>query len=208
MDLKVHGNVMSNSMQETYLGDKIHQSGLLKPTILSRVSKAFGAIRKILAIVNEIPLAHWRIEAGLKLRQAMFLNGTLFNSEAWQGITDNEVEILEKADKALLRSLINAHSKMPVEALFLETGTIPIRYVLKSRRLCYLKVILQKDSEELVSEIFNAQKADPYEGDYCLLIEKDMKDINMQTSDDEIKSTKEDKYKSKVKTQVKQAVFS
>ena len=39
-DLKVHGKRMKNSKQETYLGDKIDQSGLLKPTITSRIVTA------------------------------------------------------------------------------------------------------------------------------------------------------------------------
>ena len=73
-DLEVHGNKMENSKQETYLGDKIDMSGRIKPTILSGILKGYGAISNILAITNKVPLAHWRIEAGLKLRQAMFLN--------------------------------------------------------------------------------------------------------------------------------------
>ena len=81
--------------------------------------------------MNELPLAHWRIEAGLKLREAMFINGTLFNSEAWQGISNADVEQIEKVDEALLRGLLRAHAKVPLEALFLETGTIPIRFILK-----------------------------------------------------------------------------
>ena len=64
LDLKVHGSKMKNTKQETYLGDKIDQSGRLKPTIKSRVSKGYGAITSILAIINEIPLGHWRVEAG------------------------------------------------------------------------------------------------------------------------------------------------
>ena len=36
---------------------------------------------EILAIINEIPLAESRTEAGLNLRQAMLVNGTLFDSE-------------------------------------------------------------------------------------------------------------------------------
>ena len=146
-DLKVHGNKMENSKQETYLGDKIDMSGRIKPTILSRILKGYGAISNILAITNEVPLAHWRIEAGLKLRQAMFLNGTLFNSEAWQGISPGEIEMIEKVDEDLLRGLLKAHSKIPLEALYLETGCIPVRFIIKSRRLSYLHTILQKDSE-------------------------------------------------------------
>ena len=121
-DLKVHGEKMHNSKQETYLGDKIDERGILKPTIESRVGKGYGAINNILGIINEIPLAHWRIQAGMELRQAMFLNATLFNSEAWQGIKDEEVEMLEKVDEALLRGILNAHAKVPLESLFLETG--------------------------------------------------------------------------------------
>ena len=75
-------------------------------------------------------------------RQAMLLNGTLFNSEAWQGITISEIHQLERVDEALLRGVLRAHSKVPIEALYLETGSIPIRYTLKSPRLSYLHNIL------------------------------------------------------------------
>ena len=46
-DLKVHGEKMHNSKQETYLGDKIDERGILKPTIESRVGKGYGAINNI-----------------------------------------------------------------------------------------------------------------------------------------------------------------
>ena len=87
----------------------------------------------------------------------MLLNGTLFNSEAWQGISQAEIDMLEKVDEDLMRGLLQAHSKIPTEALFLETGTIPIRYILKSRRLSYLHTILSKDSEELIKDVYEAQ---------------------------------------------------
>ena len=51
-----------------------------KPTTQDSISK----VSITLAIVNEVPLAHWRIEAGLNLRDAMLINGTIFESEAWQ----------------------------------------------------------------------------------------------------------------------------
>ena len=75
----------------------------------------------------------------------MFLNGTLFNSEAWQGISAAEEEHLEKVDEALLRGILKAHAKVSLEALQLETGTISVKYILKSRRLCYLYTILHRD---------------------------------------------------------------
>ena len=74
------------------------------------------------------------MEAGLRLRQAMLINGILYNSEAWHNVNDKDVNILEKVDEALLRGLLQAHPKIPLEALYLETKCIPIRYILASRR--------------------------------------------------------------------------
>ena len=104
--LKVHEEKMKRSEQETYLGDKIDKSGVLKHTISARVSKGYGAVSSILSIIKEIPLGHWRVEAGLRLREALYLNGILFNSEAWQGISDEDIRTLEKSDEALLRGIL------------------------------------------------------------------------------------------------------
>ena len=206
-DLKVHQNKMENSKQETYLGDKIDESGKIKPTILSRIAKGYGAITNILAITSEVPLAHWRIQSGLKLRQAMFLNGTLFNSEAWQGISQSEIEMMEKVDEDLLRGLLKAHPKIPIEALYLETGTIPIRFTLKSRRLGYLHTILKKDSEELVKEVYEAQKNDPINGDFFHLVMEDSAVISLNMTEDQIKTMKKEKYQEIVKMKVKKSAF-
>ena len=137
----------------------------------------------------------------------MLINGTLFNSEAWQGISKNDEEQLEKVDEALLRGLLKAHSKVPIEAFHLETGTIPIRFILKSRRLCYLHNILRRDSEELVREIYDAQKDDPVEGDFCKLVQKDADDISLNLTEDQIMIMKEKEYKVKVKAKVRAASF-
>ena len=54
-----------------------------------------------MAIINEIPLAHWKVQAGLSLRQAMLINGILFNSEAWHGVDNKDI----KVDEALIRGI-------------------------------------------------------------------------------------------------------
>ena len=124
--LTVNGTKMKNSRQETYLGDIIHNSASNKPNIEKRKAKGYGIISEILAIVNEVPLGHWKIQAGLSLRQAMLINGILYNSEAWHGVAKKDIIPLEKVDEALLRGLLQAHSKIPLEALYMETKSIPI----------------------------------------------------------------------------------
>ena len=87
-------------------------------------------VAEILAIIKDIPLGQYKIEIGLKLRQAMLLNMLLFNSEAWHDVSDAEIKILETVDEHLLRALVNGHSKTPLEFLYLESGAIPIRFIL------------------------------------------------------------------------------
>ena len=51
-ELKVHGQKMESSKQETYLGDKINQNGKIKHTIDSRIAKGYAAVSTILTIIN------------------------------------------------------------------------------------------------------------------------------------------------------------
>ena len=109
-----------------------------------RRNKAFGMSNEIMSILREVPLGRFRIDAGLKLRNAMMINGILTNSEVWYGLEDKDLIELEQADEYLLRHILGAHSKTPKECLYLETGTILIRYVVKSRRMMYLHHILSR----------------------------------------------------------------
>ena len=49
------------------------------------------------------------MEVALKLRESMLINGILYNSEAWHGVTKKHIKELEALDDALLRKLLNAH---------------------------------------------------------------------------------------------------
>ena len=90
----------------------------------------------------------------------------------------------------------------------METGTIPLKSVFKSRRLCYLKTIPGRDSEEIVKEVYNAQKDNPYPGDFFNLVKKDASDVKTDISDEiRIITMKDDKYKSEIKDKVRQAAF-
>ena len=67
-------------------------------------------------------------------------------------------EELEEVDHYLLRKIMNGHSKTAKETLHLETGTIPIRFIIKQRRLAYLHHLLTRDERELISKVFYSQK--------------------------------------------------
>jgi hypothetical protein len=118
-------------MSWSFKGAQVTQ---IRSTIEDKKNKGYGMVAEILAIINEIPLGQYKMEIGLKLRQAMLLNGLLFNSEAWHDINDVEIKLLESVDEHLLRSLVGGHAKTPLEFLYLEAGAIPIRFILSCRR--------------------------------------------------------------------------
>ena len=152
-ELKVHEHIMKETESEKYLGDVIQKTGNIQATINKRKDKGTGIVAEILSIINEIPLGRHRVDVALRLREAMLLNGILYNSEAWHGMTDAHIATLESLDLSLLRGILNAHAKTTKEFLYLETGVVPIKWILAQRRITFLKHILSRDDSELLKKI-------------------------------------------------------
>ena len=186
--------------QKTYLGDVINKNGKIKQNIEARKNKGYSIVANIIAIIKKVPLAHWKIAAGLQLRQDMLINGILFNSKAWHNITEDDLNILEKVDEALLRGILKSHSKIQLEALYLETASIPIRFIVASRRLLYLYNILQKSEDEMIRKVYELQKQDTSQGDVYELVNQDKQRLNVNLSDVEISQMNRAKFKSLVKS--------
>jgi hypothetical protein len=151
--------------------------GKIKQTIEERRNKACGIVAEIQTILENIPLGKYKMDIGLKLRQAMLLKGVLFNSEAWHGASLEDIKTLESIDEQLLRSFVKAHSKTPLEFLYLETGAIPVRFLIYSRRMVYLHSILRRGDEELVKRVYRAQTDNPSPGDIAELLKEDFNTI-------------------------------
>ena len=88
--LKVHEHDMKDSNEEKYLGDIISSKGTLDETIKDRKLKGYSYISEIRALLSDMPFGHRRIEVGIMLRDAMFVNGILTNSEVWHSITNKK----------------------------------------------------------------------------------------------------------------------
>ena len=206
--LKINNSSMNKETNVKYLGDHINETGTIKSTVDERRSRAFGISAEILSITNSVPLGPWRVRSGILLRQAMLVNGSLYNSECWQGKSvDREVSTLDKPDQALLRALVLAHSKAPIEFLFLETGCIPLSLIHICRRVIYLHTILTKDPSELVRRTYDAQKTDSLPGDFCRLIEADFQKLEISLSENQISSMTSNAYKKYIKSKVSKYAF-
>ena len=45
-----------------------------------------------------------------------------FNSEVWNGISDTDLKDLSVIDHKIMRVITGAHSKVPIEMLYIETS--------------------------------------------------------------------------------------
>ena len=89
--------------------------------------------------------------------------------------------------------------------MYLESGTISIKWILAQRRVNYLKTILEKDGNELVRKVFEAQKLNPNNGDFVKLVEQDMLDLG--TTYEEIACKNKADIKKILKTNARNACF-
>ena len=150
--LNVHDQEMKNSDSAKYLGDIISNKGTLDENIKNHKLKGYSYISEIRALLSDMPFGHRRIEVCLMLRDAMFVNGILTNSEAWHSISEKNIEDLEVMDCMLLCFILGAHSKIQTEFLYLETGATPLKQVITSRRLIYLKTLLKIPDTEITKK--------------------------------------------------------
>ena len=98
-----------------------------------------------------------------------------------------------------MRKVLGCPSKTPKHLMYLELGWLPLRFIIKSRRLNFLKYILNQTETSLVKQVFNEQKLNPKRGDWVKDVEKDLKKLKICLTYDEITSMSKSSFKTLVK---------
>ena len=172
------------------LGDIVNNSGKMDENVQARVNKGNGTVNTIISLIDEISFGEYTFQMAMLFRNAMLVNSMLSSSEVLYGLTSDHVKMLEECDKSLLRRLLNVPITCSYEALFLETGCLPFKYILKGRRLLYYWTLLNKPEEELAKKVFNIQKQLSVTDDWVEQIEKDLAELEIVLSEAEIKELK------------------
>ena len=202
--LKVHGTEMEAVEHDIYLGDVISNDGKNKLNIEKRISKGLGIISQIMNILDIITFGSHYIEVALLLRESMFINGILFNSEVWYGLSRAEMNDLEDLDRTLLRRILSVPVTTPKEALYLELGLIPISEIIRIRRIMYLHHLVTRGENKMLYQFFITQWMKPNKGDWTETIKEDLKEYNISEDLDYIKSKSKYSFKNLVKKRGKE----
>ena len=191
-----------------YLGDYLSSDGSNTVNVLKREQKGVGINSQLISLINDISLGGHYFKIGLLYRDTNLINGLLFNSEVWYGLKKTEIEILEAIDEMFLRQLFGAHSKTPIEALYLESGKIPIRYIIKNRRLMYWWHLANISDDKMLSKFYYAQKNMPVKDDWTIQVDKDKEELDINLSDTDIKKMKKYKFKLLLKKKINIAALN
>ena len=123
----------------------------------------------------------------------------IFNGEVWYDVTRKEIEDLESVDRMFLNQLMGIPKTAPMEAVYLELGIMPIRMIIKQRRLKYLYYLLKRKSNQMISHFFLAQSNNPSPGDWTETVKKDMEDVGIDLEKEDIKNMSKHSYEKLVK---------
>ena len=200
--LKVDSNIMNVKDYETYLGDIICKTGSNQKNIENRTHQGLAAINQITSMLSLTSLGHFYFEMSLVFRDSVLLSKLVFNSEVWYNVTNAQLEKLEQIDELYLRKMFSVAKTAPKVGLFIECGKLPVKIVIKMRRIMYYWQILHKDEDELLSKFFTVQKYSPSEGDWVCQVQKDMSDIKLDLSEAVIKSLSQFQFRNLVRKKI------
>ena len=202
--MKVHGNKAKNVSEAVYLGDIVREDGKNTSNIKSRVKKGMGIVTRIMDILKTISYGKKYFEIARTLREAEFINGILTNAEVWYGLRKNEIDELEEVDKFLLRRILGAPESSCIESLYLELGVLPIRIIIKARRVKYLHYLTRLNENQMLAKVFKIQWKYPVKDDWTLQVQEDLKDLKIRMSLKEIGGKSEYSFKRLVKIRSKE----
>ena len=174
---KVDEKEISQAMMYKYLGDQV--SNVWNNLYVSRWGKAQGYSATVLAMCTEISLGFQIYSTAKMLHSSIFVNGSLTNMETWPHCTEKRIETFERIEQTLFRRVLKAHSKTPIESIYLELGVVPLRFHLMKRRIMYLYTIIQRDDMEITKQVVLAQKRDSRKGDFYSQVKQDMDSISI-----------------------------
>ena len=143
------------------------------------------------------------------LRESFLINGMLTNCEVWYGLTDGDVCQLEEVDRLLWRQVFGVASSCPVEALYLESGCVPINLVIKSRRINYLQHLVTRNETEMIYKFFLAQWKYPgRKNEWTDQVKADLREFGLEDELNLIKMKTKLSFKTLVKKKMREVALA
>ena len=200
----VQSEEMLTSSSEKYLGDILVNTGKIYENLQARQSKGVGIVNQIMSLLKEISFGSYFFQMALVFRNSQLINGTLYNMEGLHGVKNKHLDVIEECDKMFFRNIFECPQGTPLEAFFLETSTIPFRFILQGRRLMYLWTLLKKPKTELARQVYEAQKRFKTKDSWVEQVEEDLNSCEINLDDEEIQTLSQYQMSKLVKSKIRE----
>merc|ERR1712115_100314 len=134
----------------------------------------------------------------------MLRGSILYASDMYYALKETELRQIERIEESFMRKVMNTTKGCPITNLYLELGQIPARYEIIKMRLLFLKYILEQPNQSNVRKMLSLQLEKPSSGDWANTCLRDLKNINLQLTLDEIRTMSKKNYlrllKEKIRT--------
>ena len=153
-------------------------------------------------LLDQISLGHYYFEIGIIMRDSIMVSKIVYNSEVWPTMTIDQYSRLEDCDLMLMRQLLNTCKTVAKESFYITFGKLPLRYIVKTRRLMYLWHILHTDESELIYKCYTSQTILPEKNDWYQQITQDKTDLNIHLQDEDIKQLSKYSFKKYIQDKI------
>ena len=200
--------IIEEKTEERYLGDLISADGKNIKNIKARVAKGTGVIIRILTILEGVPFGKFYFKIAMILRESLLVSSMIHNSEAWYNTTNREMDLLETVDLQFLRKVLNAPKSTPKEMLYLETGCIPFREIIRKRRILFLHYIVNESESSFLKKFLIEQIQTQKSKDWSYQVLKDIDQLGLDLTVESIKNMKKTRLKIMVNQAIKEKTFA
>ena len=155
--LKMGDAIIEHSEKEKYLGDIIHEKGCkdsISQTIKERLGKATGIGNDIIQTCDS-PWINGLGNSSIVFKEfeARVIPLLLNNCETWIGITDKQVEELQKFQEKFLISAFRLADTTTRALINWDTGMKPMRWRIAEKKLQFLRKLMEKEYRCLAKQV-------------------------------------------------------
>ena len=143
----------------------------------------------------------------LILKNSFLVSSLLCNSESWYNLTKAEDNLIESIDLQLLRSIFNVPKSTPKEMFYMEMGCLPLRYLIKKRRILFLHYILNENQKSMIYRFLMTQIKTSKKKDWIIQVMVDLKELNLGEDLEQIRKIKRLKFKDILDKRIKEQAF-
>ena len=93
------------------------------------------------------------------------------------------------------------------EFMFLELAVLPVKYVMITKTLNFLRYILGESTTSMIRQVYDVLKQESFKGDFVNCVQTDLKEIKLNMDDLDIENLSKIKWTNIVKAKVNHAHF-